>query len=226
MQYYGVRGIDLDWFISYLSNRTQYVNINNSNSPCLPIKRGVPQGSILGPLFYILYINNIVNVSKLVKYNMFADDTNLFFSNTDLNLLYKIINDELFLISNWFKLNKLSLIIKKTNYILFCSGNKKIDNKGLDILTDKAKIDQVTKTIFLSVAITDNLNWNEHIKIISCKISKNIGILFKIRHYLDRETLMTPYNTLILPYLEYCNIIWSNGNSIYLQQLFQKQKRL
>ena len=70
---------------------------------------------------------------------MFADDTNLFFSNTDRNLFYNIINDELSLISNWFKLNKLSLNIKKTNYILFCSDNKKIDSKGLDILMDKTK---------------------------------------------------------------------------------------
>ena len=73
-------------------------------------------------------------------------------------ILYEIINDELSLISNWFKLNKLSLNIKKTNYILFCSGNKKINNKGLDILIDKTKIDQVTKTKFLGVVITYNIN--------------------------------------------------------------------
>ena len=172
--YYGIRGIVLDWFISYLSNGTQYVNINNSISFCLPIKCEVPQGSILGPLLLIFYINDIVNVnvSKLAKYIMFADDTNLFFSNIDLNLLYKIINYELSLISNWFKLDKLSLNIKKINYILFCSGNYKIDNKGLDILINNTKFDQVIKTKFLGVVSTENLNWNEHIKIISCKLSK------------------------------------------------------
>ena len=90
-QYYGIRSIVLDWFISNLSNRTEYVNINNLNSSCLPIKCGVPQGSILGRLLFILYINDIVNVSKLAKYIMFANDTNLFFSNTDRNLLYTII---------------------------------------------------------------------------------------------------------------------------------------
>ena len=154
MQYYGKGGIVLDWFISYLRNLTQYVNINNSNLLCLPIKRGVPQGSylsyhinnsnslcllikwgvpqgsILGLLLFILSINDIVNVSTFAKYIMFADDGNLFFSNTNLNLLYNIINDELSLISNWFKLDKLSLNIKKTNYILFCSGDKKIDKKA------------------------------------------------------------------------------------------------
>ena len=119
---------------------------------------------------------------------MFADHTNLFFSNTDLNLLYKMINDELSVISNWFKINKLSLNIKKTNYILFCSGNKKTDNKGLNILIDNNKLDQVTKAKFIVVVITDNLNWNEHIEIIFCKLSKNIVIQFKIRHNLDRET--------------------------------------
>ena len=156
---------------------------------------------------------------------MFADDTNLVFSSTNLNLLYKIINDELSLISNWFKVNNISFNIKKTDYILFCSGSKKIDNKGLDILIDKTKINQVTKTKFLSGIITDNLNLNEHIKIISCKLSKNIGILFKIHHNIDREMLLMLYHTLILTYLEYCNIVWSNGCAINLQQLFQKQKK-
>ena len=178
MKYFGIRGIVLDWFISYLNIKTQYVNINISSSSCLSIKCGVPQGSILGPLLFILYVNNIVDISKLAKYIMFADDTNLFFGNTNLNLLYKIINDELSLISNWLKLNKLSINIKK---ILFCSGNKKIDNKGLGIVIDKTNMDKITKTKYLVVVITDNLNWNGHIKIISCKLSKYICILFKIR---------------------------------------------
>jgi hypothetical protein len=225
MQYYGIRGIVLDWFKSYLSNRVQYVNINNSNSSCLSITCGVPQGSILGPLLFILYINDIVNVSKLARYIMFADDTNLFFSHADINMLYKVINDELVLISKWFKLNKLSLNIKKTNYILFCSSNKKIDNKGLDIFIDNTKIEQVTKSKFLGVIITDNLKWNEHIKTISCKISKNIGVIFKIRNNLDKDTLLMLYHSLIQPYLEYCNIVWGVGDSVSLQQLLRKQKK-
>ena len=147
----------------------------------------------------LLMFPNLLN-KYVYKYIMFADDTNLFFSNSDLNLLYKIINDELSF-SNWFKLNKLSLNIKKINYILFCSGNKKIDNKVLIILIDKTKIDHVTKTKCVGDVMTDNLNWNEHIKIISCKLRKNIGILFKIRNNLDRETLLMLYHTLILPYV-------------------------
>jgi hypothetical protein len=115
---YGIRGIALDWIKSYLSNRTQYVSINCNDSKLLPIKCGVPQGSILGPLLFIIYINDIVNSSKLANFIMFADDTNLFFKHKDLNILLSTINEELSKISRWFKLNKLALNIKKKLIIL------------------------------------------------------------------------------------------------------------
>ena len=110
---YGVRGIVNDWFKSYLSKRHQYVRISDSSSRLLPITCGVPQGLILGPLLFILYINDIVNASTLANIIMFADDTNLFFHDKNIENLYKITNYELEKISIWFKLNKLSLNIKK-----------------------------------------------------------------------------------------------------------------
>ena len=111
LQHYGIRGLALDWFTNYLSHRHQYVKINDVQSSMLPIICGVPQSSILGPLLFILYINHIVN-SALAIFIMFADDTNLFFKHTDLSTLYNIINTELSTISQWFKLNKLSLNVK------------------------------------------------------------------------------------------------------------------
>ena len=116
---YGIRGIAHSWFKSYLSDRNQFVVFKSHYSQKLPIACGVPQGSILGPLLFLIYINDIVNTSSVLSYILFADDTNLFFSHKNLNTLKLTLNVELNKVTQWFKCNKLSLNLKKTNYMLF-----------------------------------------------------------------------------------------------------------
>ena len=113
LQQYGIRGTAQNWFKSYLSNRYQFVQLNDHLSNKLPISCGVPQGSILGPLLFLIYINDITKVSDLFNIFMFVDDTNLFLSDSCLTNLADKINNELVKISTWFKVNKLSLNIKK-----------------------------------------------------------------------------------------------------------------
>jgi hypothetical protein len=225
LYHYGIRGTAHRWFSSYLEGRTQYVSVNNTNSDKLPVTCGVPQGSILGPLLFLIFINDIINASVIIRFIMFADDTNLFFKHENLNTLYTIVNNELMRISKWFKLNKLSLNIKKTNFILFRNNNKKIAISNLSIKIDDVIIEQVIKTKFLGVIINENLSWQDHIKVITNKISKNIGILHRISKNVPIELLKTLYYTLIQPYLYYCNIIWGSHFTKYHEQLFIKQKR-
>ena len=203
----------------------QYVSLNNVNSKILPVTCGVPQGSILGPLLFILFINDITNVSTSTKLIMFADDTNLFFKHENVNQLFANVNKELKKVSKWFKLNKLSLNIKKTNFIIFRNKNKIIKTESLNITIDNIVIDQVYSTKFLGVIINSNLTWHDHIKAISNKVSKSIGLLLKIRKYVPNDVLLTLYHTLIEPYFSYCNIIWGTHHSKYLDQLFVKQKK-
>lgn len=113
LSYYGIRNKSLLWFTSYFSDRYQTVNYNGTESPPLPLQCGLPQGSILGPLLFLLYVNDLPNVSNKLSKILFADDTSVFYSHKNPEILIKVVNEELDKLSTWFKSNKLSLNIKK-----------------------------------------------------------------------------------------------------------------
>ena len=224
LEIYGIRGTALCWFNSYLANRKQCVVVNGEYSQHLTISCGVPQGSILGPLLFLLYINDLTHSTAILKFVMFADDTNLFFSHKDLNELTNIVNCELNKISLWLKINKLSLNIKKTHFILFHFRQKKIIT-SVSIQIDNNNIEQVKMTKFLGIIINENLTWSDHIETVANKCSKNIGIIRKLRKTVPSNVLVTLYYTLIYPYLNYCNIAWASHPTLVLDKLYRTQKR-
>ena len=184
---------------------------------------GVPQGSILGPLLFILYINDLTNVSSFLKYVLFADDTNLFASGKDMNKLCRMINAELDLLKTWFSINKLSLNLSKTNYMIFSNKNRVRNNINLNM--DNTEIERVTVTKFLGVLVDENLNWKQHIIHVRNKLSKCSAIIYKASRILQSSTLVTLYNTLFLPYISYCAEIWGNACQSNLQKNIVAQKR-
>ena len=126
LEYYGIRGTSLNWFQSYLSHRKQFVSVNGFSSSLCDITCGVPQGSGLGPLLFLIYINDLPNSSKLLSLFLFADDTNIYFESDDLTSLTNTINRELSKVKTWLDCNKFALNIDKTNFVLFYSSRKKL----------------------------------------------------------------------------------------------------
>ena len=226
LQRYGVRGIACDWFKSYLENRVQYVSYNTKDSDYMKIMCGVPQGSILGPLLFILYINYIVKVSTVLNPVLFADDTSLFHAHTDFDILIEEINEELQKITTWFHTNKLSLNIKKSNFIIFLPKGKKCNTENVKININGNEIKRVNFTKFLGIYIDEHLSWAQHIEFLSKQIARNVGILSKLKHFLPMYIMNTLYYSLILSHLQYCTLLWANTYSTCLNKLRILQKKL
>ena len=201
---YGVRGIQHDWFKSYLTNRKQYVRIGKSDSDMLTMTCGVPQGSTLGPLLFLIYINDMPNCSNKLQFRIFADDTNVFYSNSSIDEVESVMNIEIEKLFRYCATNKLSINLKKTNFMLITNSNKKIRDIQIKNIEKRDFIK------YLGIYIDKNLNWDYQIKHVNNKIAKNTGIINKLRYYLDLKTLKQLYYTLIYPYLNYGLMSWGN----------------
>ena len=224
LDHYGFRGVVYDWFRSYLQDRKQYVSYNCNKSELKNILCGVPQGSILGPLLFILYINDITNTATLLDFILFADDTTILFSTNDIVSQIPLINRELLEVSNWFKANKLSVNATKTNYMIMGTPKMTSMIDQTDIILDNTKLDRVTKTKFLGVIIDENLTWKNHIDGITKTISRNIGMINKLKFFVPERILRTLYCTLVLPYINNGILIWGQACKTYLEKIYKLQK--
>ena len=223
LQNYGIRGTPFQLLSSYLHDRNQKTIINNKHSNTEKITCGVPQGSILGPLLFNLYINDIVNVS-LFTTRLFADDACFTYSLKDPILLQTTVNNEINKINTWLKTNKLSANYSKTNYIIF--NNKKKDNYKFNITMEHHQLQRVSEIKYLGVIVDEKLNWQRHIELIKTKISRASYILSKLRHYVNLNTLKLTYYNLVYPYLNYCITVWGGVAKTKLQPLINLQNKI
>ena len=224
LHHLGIRGIPLLLLKNYLSGRLQATSVQSAKSIPLLTQCGVPQGSILGPLLFIIYINDLPNALTHATPVMYADDTNIFLSNSNYETLESNINLELDRVKLWLKSNKLSLNLNKTHCMLF-TLSRAIKTKTPRITIDNTSLAIVHHTSFLGVLIDDKLNWAHHIIYISSKISRSIGILYRASKLLNTNTLRTLYQCLVHPYLDYCLLVWGKAPVIYTNRLFILQKR-
>ena len=224
LDYFGIRGVVKDWFTSYLRNRTQFVSLGAVTSDIQPVSCGVPQGSVLGPLFFLIYVNDFHNCSKLLDFHLFADDANLFLQHRDINMLESLINSELEKVHTWLCANRLSLNIDKSNFVIFRPIQRKLP-KQVILSINNQMLTQETSIRYLGVYIDYNANWKTHITYISKKVKRSIGILSKLRYFISTKILLSLYYALVEPFLNYCIIAWVGTYRTTLQPLFILQKK-
>ena len=209
LEHYGIRGIPLKWFESYLLNRKQYVSINGYSSEELILRHGVPQGSVLGPLLFLIFINDLPNVSKHLIFYLFADDTSIHFISTDLLQIQKVVNRELRKVRKWLEANRLELNIDKINFVIFRSQQHKVTD-NIVLRFGRKSIKQESYVKFLGILLDSNLSWKFHLTELSKKPARTAGLFYKIRHCTAKDTLMLLYHGLFASLLAYGISVWGS----------------
>ena len=230
MSHYGFTGIANKWFESYLSNRTQYVSINGFDSSCRSVDFGVPQGSVLGPLLFLLYINDLPNATELFT-SLFADDTGLLLSSPDLESLFSKVNEELAKAADWFCANKLTLNVSKTKYLIFRSKNMPIFPDKFKLKIGDEYIERIGENCteeffkFVGMRLDEFLSWDHHTKHVSNKITSANFALNQVKNVLPFHVRKLVYNSLIRCHIEYGILAYAGGNSKGVKKIKTLQKR-
>ena len=207
LEIYGVRGIALDWIRSYLTNRSIQVNYNGTLSEKHNVDFGTPQGSVLGPLLYIILANDMPRCLRFCNSVIFADDTTIFITGKNLRFLFRKLNEDLKRLSNWFDSNSLTLNSEKSNYILFRTKNKKIDYNG-KVTIDGNEISRVSNTKFLGVFLDEHLDWNIHVKTLLNKLAVGNYSLNMSKNMLSTYTKRLLYMSNVQSHINYAISSW------------------
>ena len=227
LHHYGVRGQTNNLFKSYLSNRKQFVKIGNSESSHLSINCGVPQGSVLGPLLFLIYINDIANLSPLGNIRLFADDTNVFVEHENLEQLYenaKIILEYLY---QWFKDNKLTVNAKKSSFTIFTTSHIRNNTNFPDsIAVNNESILISNSTKYLGITIDQELSWKDHVQELCNGLKGMFSVFYNIRAYLTIDHVKTIYYALIYSRVKYGLSVYGTANRGLIDKIQVLQNQL
>ena len=223
LEHYGIRGPAYKWLESYLSNRKQYVSINGAESTSLTVEHGVPQGSILGPLLFIIYINDIPEISESAKFILYADDANIIITADTIEQASEQIQKLTKNLVQWVNSNGLVFNLKKTKYMIFSQARYIELSEPLIILD--TPIERKSEARFLGVIMDDKLNWSRHIKTVESKMARYVGILYKIKKYLALHARIQVYHSFVQSHINFCSLVWGFSSKNNIESLFCKQKK-
>jgi len=224
---YGIQDNELSWFKSYLCNRSQAVRVNSYLSDFKTYNTGIPQGSILGPLLFIIFVNCLPDVVTC-KTVMYADDTSLMCKAKNVDDLKVQLESNLKAVANWFKANKLTLNADKTKFMVFGSNHTLDHYKNITLTFDDNLIERVDVFKYLGIKFDSNMSWSPHVDYLSGNISKKIGVVKRVKYFLPQKTLIMLSNALVIPHFDYACSVWSNcsvTNQSHLQVLHNRLAR-
>ena len=222
LDHYGISGLSNNLFKSYLSNRTQQTEVNGILSDVGIIRHGVPQGSVLGPLLFLLYINDISESSKILKFFLFADDTTVYYADKTNSGTEDLLNKELSNVSTWLAANKLSLNVKKSNFLHFHHGYS--EKPSIKLKLNGIDVEEKEVTKYLGVFIDNKLSWKTHIEHVKAKLSKGNGMISRVRYFVNDQCLLNLFYSFIQSHVNYNLINWSSTFPSYIEQIDVKLK--
>ena len=227
LEHYGIRQSSLKWFREYLNDRTQISYINNTKSNHGFVTTGVPQGSTLGPLLFIVYINDLPGCFKHCSVNMYADDTAFYYSDRNKRPVTDAINEDISNVYSWLCANKLSMHVGKTNTMLICNHQKVryLDSTQLNIELNNKAVEQTNNIRYLGIDIDNSLSFDTYIGNLVKKLNRSIGILKRCAPCLPLQTRKMLYNSLILPNMDYCCTVWGCATKTGVIRLQRLQNR-
>jgi len=227
LYFYGVRGVVYRWFRSYLQNRRQYVSVNGAESTSRTLSaHSVPQGSNLGPLLFLIYINDLPNCSQFFEYVMFADDCTVAcaIDRSELRIAHLSINNQLRSILEWITCNRIKINIGKTKYMLYSlKGEVELEHP---VTIGENEVERTDRVKFLGLILDDKLTFSHHVSHIASKISRSLGMFCKLREFMPLSVLNSLYYTLVYPYINYAIEAWYSAPNYIRNEIEILQKKV